>query len=287
MNNSKYKYLYIALAAIAAAIALYSAYVLIAHGTPLIKSYKEHIRSGNSLHQDSLYDEAIVHYARALDMDQDKGIGNYNAATNLLLKLYSDNKNGESNQNVPELYKSADSMFTIAYHNDTIKAEIASTMHNQGVLHQMADSLAKAAESYKESLRNNPSDEETRYNLAVVLYLLKKDQQQNQQNQQQKQDQQNQEQQDKQQQQQQQQDQQNQEQQDKQQQQNQQQQQEQEQEQNQQEKQQQAAAAEAEEKSKEDAERILNAIMQDEKSVQEKVKQEQNKSKKSKLQNNW
>lgn len=43
-------------------------------------------------------------------------------------------------------------------------------------------------EAYKESLRNNPKDDETRYNLALAQKLLK-DQEQNQQNQDQNQDQ--------------------------------------------------------------------------------------------------
>ena len=37
---------------------------------------------------------------------------------------------------------------------------------------------AKAVETYKNALRNNPQDEETRYNYAVAKELLKKEQQQ-------------------------------------------------------------------------------------------------------------
>ena len=105
--------------------------------------------------------------------------------------------------------------------------------------------LKKTIEAYKESLRNNPKDDETRYNLALAQKLLK-DQQQQQQNQnqdQQKQDQQ----QDKKDQ--------NKDQQDQQQ-------------------QQQQPQQNKNEMSKENAEQLLNAVMQDEKNVQEKVKKQ-------------
>lgn len=55
---------------------------------------------------------------------------------------------------------------------------------------------AKGVEAYKNSLKANPDDDETRYNLAVAQHLLKKQQeQQNQDNQQQQQQQEQQEQQ--------------------------------------------------------------------------------------------
>jgi hypothetical protein len=98
-------------------------------------------------------------------------------------------------------------------------------------------------------LRNNPKDDETRYNLALAQKMLK-DQQQNQQNQ----DQQQQQQEQKEDKQEQNQDQQEQDQK------NQQQQQQQQQNKN--------------EMSKENAQQLLNAVMQDEKNVQDKVKKQ-------------
>ena len=132
------------------------------------------------------------------------------------------------------------------------KSKLAEIYHNMGVILQSAKQYPQCIEAYKESLRNNPKDDETRYNLALAQKLLK-DQQQNQQNQ----DQQQQQQQDqkKQQQQEQNQDQQEQDQKDQQQQQQQQQQ-------------------NKNEMSKENAQQLLNAVMQDEKNVQDKVKKQ-------------
>lgn len=62
--------------------------------------------------------------------------------------------------------------------------------HNMGNVHMKSEEYEKAVETYKEALRNNPNDEETRYNLALAKEMLKK-QQDEQQNDQNKDDQQN------------------------------------------------------------------------------------------------
>ncbi len=60
--------------------------------------------------------------------------------------------------------------------------------HNMGNVFMKQKDYKQAVEAYKEALRNDPTDEETRYNLALAKELLKKDQEQ------QKQDEENQEQ---------------------------------------------------------------------------------------------
>ena len=47
--------------------------------------------------------------------------------------------------------------------------------HNMGNVFMKNKEYAKAVEAYKEALRNDPSDEETRYNLALAKELIKKD----------------------------------------------------------------------------------------------------------------
>ena len=51
--------------------------------------------------------------------------------------------------------------------------------HNMGNVFMQNKEYQKAVEAYKEALRNDPTDEETRYNLALAKELLKKDQQNN------------------------------------------------------------------------------------------------------------
>ena len=122
--------------------------------------------------------------------------------------------------------------------------KLAQIYHNMGVILQSSKQLPQCIEAYKEALRNNPKDDETRYNLALAQKQLK-DQQQQQQNQDQQQEQKQDQKQDKKEQNKDQQDQKKQEQQ-----------------QNQQQNQ----------MSKDNAEQLLRAAMQDEKNVQDKVK---------------
>lgn len=272
--DSKY-IIYIVLVVIAAIAVIYSSVALIMDGSPMLKSMREHVKSANELHRDSLYDNAIEPYRRAMDMAPQNPMTSYNSGTNLLLKNYKDLKeNIAEPEVVAGVYQDANNQFLTAAEFESDKKNLASIYHNSALVYHLTDSLEMAAEAYKESLRNNPDDHETRYNLAVVLHQLK----QNQQNQQQNQDQQQQQQQEQQQQQQQQ---------NQQEQQNQDQQQQQQQNQEQQQQQQAQAQQSEEEMSKENAERLLEAAMQDEKAVLEKVKRERNKSNKGKLEKNW
>jgi Ca-activated chloride channel family protein len=59
------------------------------------------------------------------------------------------------------------------------KAQKHKAYHNMGNVFMNEKEYAKAVEAYKEALRNNPADDETRYNLALAKEMLKKQQQQN------------------------------------------------------------------------------------------------------------
>lgn len=273
--DSKY-ILYITLLVLAVIAVLYSSTALIMDGSPMLKSMREHVKSANELHRDSLFNDAIEPYRRAVDMSPENSMTNYNSGTNLLMKNYKDIKDNVAEPEVVAgVYQDANNQFLTAAEFESDKKNLASIYHNSGLVYHLTDSLEMAAEAYKESLRNNPDDHETRYNLAVVLHQLKQNQQnqQNDQNQQQEnqQQQQNQEQQ------------QNEQKQDNNQQQN-----DQQKNQPQEQQQQQAQAQQSEEEmSKENAERLLEAAMQDEKGVLEKVKREKNKATKGKLEKNW
>lgn len=147
--------------------------------------------------------------------------------------------------------KEAMEQFESASKVEKDKGKLAQIYHNMGVILQASKQYPQCIEAYKESLRNNPKDDETRYNLALAQKMLK-DQQQNQQNQDKEKDQKQDQKEDKQEQNK---DQQEQDKQDKQ--------------QNQQQQQQ-----NKDEMSKENAQQLLNAVMQDEKNIQDKVKKQ-------------
>ena len=198
------------------------------------KTDRDYLRSGNKLYNDSLFIKAEVDYRKALDINPKSTDAMFNLGNALLMQ-----------QKVKEAMEQYESVSKV----EKDKSKLAEIYHNMGVILQSAKQYPQCIEAYKESLRNNPKDDETRYNLALAQTMLK-DQQQNQQNQ----DQQQQQQEQKEDKQEQNQDQQEQDQK------NQQQQQQQQQNKN--------------EMSKENAQQLLNAVMQDEKNVQDKVKKQ-------------
>lgn len=204
-------------------------------GASAQKSYREHLRSGNKLYADSLYDKAEVEYRKAVEIDPNGSEALYNLGNALLRQ---------------EKAQEAMDQFTMAAKRATDKKNLAEVHHNMGVICQASKDYANAVEYYKQALRENPTDHETRYNLAVAMKQLQ-NQQQQQQNEQQNENK----------------EQEKQEQQQQEQQQNQQQQQE-----EQQQEQEQQAQENEDEMSKENAEQLLESAMQDEKEVQEKVK---------------
>ncbi len=220
-------------------------------GTAQQMTEQDYIRSGNKLYADSLFEKAEVEYRKALEIDPASTDALYNLGNALFNQVnQTPAKAGES----LEQYKTAAKL-------ETDKERLAQIYHNMGVLLYLSEQYGESVAAYKEAMRNNPHDDETRYNLAKAMYMNRQQEQQ--------QDQQNQEQEQEQQQEQQQNEQQQQEQQNKEQQQEQQNQEQQNEQQQEQETQQQQNE---EQISKENAEQILNALMQDEKDIQEKQK---------------
>lgn len=195
------------------------------------RTSREHLRRGNKFYADSIYDKAEIEYLKSLEnIDTASATAHYNLGNALLFQ-------NKAQDAIKQYEKAA------AQESD--KQRLAQIHHNMGVIFQGAKDYANAVTAYKQSLRENPNDDMTRYNLALAMHQLKNQQQQQQQQQEQQQNQQEEEQEKQEQEQQQQQ----------------------EQQQNQQEQEQQE-----QEMSRENAEQLLESAMQDEKEVQEKVK---------------
>ena len=82
-----------------------------------------------------------------------------------------------------ESYSEAFGRFKEAGESASAKTEKHNAYHNMGNVFMKRKDYAKAVEAYKEALRNDPTDEETRYNLALAKELLKKDEENKDQNQ--------------------------------------------------------------------------------------------------------
>ena len=194
---------------------------------------------GNYHYNKEGYTKAEIDYRRGLEENKNS----YEAHYNLGDALYKQDKF----QDALEQFETAEQMLNA----EKDKERYARVKHNIGNCHYALQQYGDAVSAYQESLRANPKDDDTRYNLVKAMQMLQQQQQQ------QQQDQQNQDQQ-QQQQQQQQQDQQDQQDQ-------------QEQDENQ--------------MDKETAEQILQALEQDEQETQENIKRQQ--GKKRRVEKDW
>ena len=231
---------------------LFILFVILAAGASAQKIERDYIRKGNRLFNDSVFVDAEVNYRKALEVNPKSTVSMYNLGNTL------------SQQ---QKFKDAMEQYVAAGKIEKDKMKLAHIYHNMGVLFQAGKDYAQAVEAYKMSLRNNPKDDETRYNLALAQKMLK-DQQQNQQNQDQNQDQ-NKDEQEKKQDQQKDQNKQN--------------------DQKKDDQQQQPPKPEKKdnELSKENAEQLLNSVMQDEKDTQDKVKKQQQVTQGGRLEKDW
>ena len=167
--------------------------VVLLLGISVVNSYaqtdKKEVRKGNRLFKDENYKEAEVEYRKALIKDSLSIAGNYNLA-NTLIKL-------DDNPNAELIYaKLEDSVARIEHNVNWEKAAVdagKNTLapdyyHNLGNSYLAQKKYQEAVEAYKNSLRRNPNDNETREN---YIYAKKKleDQQNQDQNQNQNQDQ--------------------------------------------------------------------------------------------------
>ncbi len=242
------------------------ALVLCTISVSLAQENKKKVVDANELYADSAFLKASELYSSVDPSSEYKGQANYNAA-NALYKADSLNKAIELLQNQAQLFEN--------------KEDKARSFHNLGNAQLKAGKLEDAVKAYKEALKNNPSDEETRYNYTKAKKMLEQQQQEQKDKPEDKKDDKNKdkkEEQDKQDQKQEE----DKKQEDDQKKEDQQSQEEQEQQQEQQQQQQKQAAA-----SKKQAEQMLNALNQEEKGIQKKVKKQKGKGTKIKIEKDW
>lgn len=205
---------------------------------------RKFIRNGNRLYRQQQFAKAEAEYRKALSANSRNTQASYNLGCALLQQQKD---------------SAAIAQFENAGKAETSKRRKAMAYHNMGVICQKHQMFSEAIEAYKESLRNNPSDNETRYNLELCRRQLKNQKKNDKnQNKNKKEDKNK----DKQKEQQQKQD---------------------KKQNDKQQKQQQPQ----QQMSKENAEQMLNAAMQEEKATQQKLKQKQQQPQRRKLDQNW
>lgn len=126
------------------------------------------IRSGNKLYEKGDYTEAEVAYRRALEKSPESYEGNFNLAD----ALYKQKRYDEAAQMNARL--AADSAYA---------ENAAAAYFNQGNALFQQRKLEEALEAYKNCMRLAPNDQQAKFNYAYTKKLLEKDQQNQQNNQ--------------------------------------------------------------------------------------------------------
>jgi Ca-activated chloride channel family protein len=194
---------------------------------------RKYVRQGNKEFEKEKFAESEISYRRAIDKNKSASDAVFNAGD----ALYKQKK-----------YEDAGKQFVENHNMNEDKSKKSASLYNLGNSFLMSNKIKESIDAYEGSLKLNPENMEAKYNLAYAQDLLKQQQQQQQQQQQKEQNNKDQ----------------NKDQKDKQDNKN--------QNQNQQKQQDQQQQQQQQTISKEDADRILNALANDEKDVQEKIK---------------
>ena len=213
---------------------------------------KKLIKEGNKLYNDSSYNMAEMKYRKSLEKDQNY----FNAAFNLADAVYKQ-----------ERYEEASTFFESLKDNARNDLDLAHINHNLGNSLLKEGKLNEAIDAYKNSLRLNSNDDDTRYNLAYAQKMKQQQEQQQNKNQDKEQNKNQDKEQDR----------------------------EQDREQDKEERQNQQEQnndkdknpQEKDEMSKEDAEKMLEALLQKEKELQEKLQKKKVKGQKIKILKDW
>ena len=211
-------------------------------GMTMAQGERKYIRQGNKEYNEGEFNESEIQYRKALD----KEINSYEGNFNLGDALYKQEK-----------YEDAARKFSNIADPEINREELSRIYHNLGNSLLKNNQLQESIEAYKQALRNNPNDPDTKHNLAYAMNMLQQQQQQqqqNQDNQDQNQDQQEQDQQ------------------------------EQQEEQGEQEEQKEQPMDQI---SEEDARRMLEALQQDEQQLQEKLKKQKAKVQRIAVLKDW
>tara|TARA_B100000513_G_scaffold158053_1_gene75794 strand:- start:54 stop:767 length:714 start_codon:yes stop_codon:yes gene_type:complete len=121
------------------------------------------IRKGNTAYKDSSYSDAEQLYREALMKDQ----SSFEASFNMADAIYKQ-----------ERYSEANSLFKALSEKTDDKIKKSESYHNLGNSLLKEQKLDEAIEAYKNALRNNPKDLDTKHNLAYAMRMKNQSQEQ-------------------------------------------------------------------------------------------------------------
>ena len=123
---------------------------------------KKYVHNGNQLYEQQKFAEAEAAYRKSVVNPKTSMQGNFNLGD----ALYKQKK-----------FEPAVQKFTEIANSSNDKGIKAKAFHNLGNSLLESNKLEESIEAYKKSLLNNPKDDQTRYNLAYAQEKLKQQQQ--------------------------------------------------------------------------------------------------------------
>jgi Ca-activated chloride channel homolog len=127
---------------------------------------KKLIRQGNHSYAKEKFPDSEILYRKALDKNKESADATFNTGD----ALYKQKK-----------YEEAGKQFDENYSMNEDKKKKSASLYNMGNSLLMANKVKESIDAYKGSLKLNPDSKETKYNLAYAQDLLQKQQQQQQQ----------------------------------------------------------------------------------------------------------
>ena len=128
------------------------------------KAERKNVREGNKLYESEKYTESEIAYRKSLEVNPRSTEGTYNLGNS----LYKQGKFPEAAEQYQLIAGQGEKMVA----TPEGKARLSEVYHNMGNIFMQNKDYGKAVEVYKQSLRLNPKDDETRYNLALAQKLL-------------------------------------------------------------------------------------------------------------------
>ena len=141
------------------------------------KEERQLIKEGNKLFEEGNYQEAEIMYNKATQVNPNSPAANYNLALSLAKQIKTSDNDSIKN----DMTAHALSLFELVPTLTKDSTLIAMAFHNMGNLSYENEAYKEAVDAYKQSLRHNPNDNDTRYNLRMAQLKLKEQQQQQQQ----------------------------------------------------------------------------------------------------------
>lgn len=142
--------------------------IVFCHCFVFAQNSQKEVVIGNQLFQMRKYNQAETNYRKAVSKNPTNSLALYNKA-NAVYRQYQNNESIAAYQQALEMAQT--------------KEEKHRIFHNMANAYMNQKNYSAAVEAYKNALRNNPADDETRYNYALAKERLKNNPDQNQNNQ--------------------------------------------------------------------------------------------------------